>query len=166
MYNPCFVFQEAAHLASDQEDWNSEIQRELEEAKEEWEENLEEQTKRYEEKLIHWRNTHRKWNWNFSKENISSFNEPLSMQYWKYAHLINWCEYSNQLSDVSKFFSDKRKEARKRQKQRQKDAEKGEGSADLAEIAQDEEILQAPEQEKPEEPGPFREDLAKIKVWW
>lgn len=59
------------------------------------------------------------------------------------------------------FFPDQRKAARQRQKQRNKDAEKGTGSADMTEMARDDELLAQNEQEKPEPPSKF--DAAAVR---
>ena len=56
---------------------------------------------------------------------------------------------------------DRRKEARKRQKQRQKDAERGSGTADANEMADDEALLAQAEQTKPEMPDPWNENRVK-----
>jgi hypothetical protein len=61
-------------------------------------------------------------------------------------------------------FSVERKEARKRQKQRQKDAERGVGSADVGEMAADDDLLAAPETAKPEQPADFDETKARQEV--
>jgi len=50
---------------------------------------------------------------------------------------------------INKFVrSDRRREARKRQKQRQKDAERGSGTADVNEMADDEVLTQKPRNPK------------------
>ena len=74
------------------------------------------------------------------QENMKSFR--LAMDSWKETH-------------------HRRKEARKRQKQRQKDAEKGSGTADANEMADDEALLAEPEQTKPEMPAAWNE--AKVR---
>ena len=74
------------------------------------------------------------------QENMKSFR--LAMDAWKDTH-------------------NRRKEARKRQKQRQKDAERGSGTADANEMADDEALLAEPEETKPEMPAVWNE--AKMK---
>jgi hypothetical protein len=62
---------------------------------------------------------------------------------------------------ICSFLKDKRRDARKRQKQRLRDAEKGSGSADANEMADDEALLADTESEKPEQPQPFNEEQTK-----
>ena len=62
------------------------------------------------------------------------------------------------------YCTDKRHEARKRQKQRQRDAERGAGSADVNEMAEDDQLLADPEEEKPKPPPSFDEEQALENV--
>ena len=58
----------------------------------------------------------------------------------------------------------KRKDARTRTKQRKKDNERGLGSADLAEMAQDDDLLATEPGDKPEPPGDFDEAAVMKEV--
>ncbi len=62
------------------------------------------------------------------------------------------------------FFADKRKEARRRINARKKDIERGLGSADMSEMAEDEALLESEPGDKPEPPRPFDEEKVKSDV--
>ncbi|TRY71764.1 hypothetical protein TCAL_04776 [Tigriopus californicus] len=105
------TLQENASLIDDQTQWEQELTREVDEARDDYHDNLEFLTKEYEEELRHWKQIH-----------------------------------------------DMRKAAYKRHKKMKKDSEKGIGSAEVDEIAKDEELLASPEPEKPQPPGRFDEE--------
>jgi hypothetical protein len=58
----------------------------------------------------------------------------------------------------------KRRDARRRKKQRERDEASGVGSADVAQIAEDDQLLATSEEPKPEPRGPFNEQEAREKV--
>ncbi|XP_040568935.2 coiled-coil and C2 domain-containing protein 2A [Lepeophtheirus salmonis] len=72
-------------------------------------------------------------------------------------------EFTKKMNKWKDFHAAK-KEARKRQKQREKDAEKGSGTAELADIAADEKIISTPDIEKPKPVTDFDWELVKKKV--
>lgn len=62
------------------------------------------------------------------------------------------------------FFKALRREARKRQRVRLKNADSGSGTADATEMAQDEQLLATPEEEKPQPPSDLDEAEVLKKV--